>query len=462
MFKWIDDTFIKPVENSKAPLGLFILLSMGYIAVRNLLEGTFEALHILGLSTITLNGLEEVFLHLNFAWMFMFMTAIILIHFVTGHDIRKITKVVLTYSFLIILPPIIDSLFRAGGFYLFYPTDINTIVTVFKAALRPWLIFQKWQGANVPYGSSPGMVIEGYLGLIMVITYIARRTKPLSRKIFAIVISPLILTLSLGIAGTSGIFHMLASRLIPHDPVSGMTIFFTGGLVGSVARKNALILLFPFVLVFFLGIWLYNKEKTRKLIRSLNPLTLTLTALATVAGFFFAWMGLKDILIGVPRNPFDYLALLGFIIFGIFTAALKIFAGKAADESLDEASRKTFKRGAIGAFVFAGVFIWSLGYAPLFIWVVALALMMVIELPPLRLKRFLLPSAISNAMFILVLVICGYSIFTTNRTMNVFPWQIALAVFAVMTVVFLGIDFIKRLPASTERKSIGVGEAEES
>lgn len=452
-FAWLDRTFIKPVEDSKMPIGVFILMAVGYIALRNLMEGSFESLHLLGLSPITLHGIEELFLHLNFAWLFVFMAGIILIHFVTGYDIRKIARVLLTYSFIVVLPPIIDVMFNPGGYYLLYPTNIETVVTGFKALYRPWLFFKEWHGGAIPYGSTPGMIIEGYLGIILVAVYSGMRAKGTVRKVVAVIGAPLVIGAALAFAGVAGISQVLVSMWIPHDPVTGTTIYFTGGLLSSATRKYAIVLLFSFVPVLWLGLWLYNKMKTRLLMKALDPFMLILTAVAMGAGFLFAWLGLKDILTGVPRNPFDYLALVGFLVLGLLTASLKIFAGKAADHSLDTKDRKTFKRGATGMLVLAGGYVWALGYSPLFVWIAGMALMLIIELPPVRLKRFLIPSAISNALFILIMVICGYSIFTTSRTMSVFPWQIAVAVFGVMTLTFLGRDLIRRSLTKSPRTS---------
>ncbi len=443
-FNWIDKTFVKPVEESKMPLGAFVLLAAAYILARNLFEGAFESMHLLGLSTITLLGVEEMFLHLMFSWMYLFMVIIVLLSFTTGHDIRKITRVLLTYSFIILIPPFVDFIFMPGGFRLAYPNDISVTFKILYVLARPWIIFDPRMvyeySQNLPYGASPGMGIEIILGIILVFIYTWMRSPTTKRRIIALVLIPLVLFGTILLTGGAQV--LMAS--FPGDAHLSKTVYFSGGLITSPTRKYALIVILPFIVVLFVGLLLYNKEKARMLIRSIDPFQAVLGAVAACAGFLFAWLGLKDVLTGVPRNPFDYIALLGLAVMGATSTSTRLFLSSTWDAAKPQDERKTFARAAGGMLILTVALAWCLGYSNLFILVVSLVFGLINAMPPLRLARWSVPSSLANSFAVLMLVYCGYSLFATERTFTVFPWWLSLAVFAPLLLLFLAREFILR------------------
>lgn len=454
-FNWLDKTFVKPVEESKMSLGAFILIAAGYILARNLFEGAFESLHLIGLSSITLFGIEEMFLHLMFSWLYFFMIVAILLRFTTGHDMKKITRVLLAYSFIVLIPPFIDFLFMPGGFRLAYPTDISIVGKVIWSMLRPWILFNPRMvyeySAKIPYGGSPGMIIEVFVALILIIVYSWIRTPSLKRRIIAVLLTPAILAATIIIAGGA---QVLVSN-IPGDPLTGKSVYFTGGLITSATRKYALIVLIPFLIVLFIGLLLYNKQKTLKLVKSIDPFSAILAAVAAGAGFLFAWLGLKDILTGVPRSPFDYVALFGLLVMGAASAVTRLYLSQSWSEKNSEEDKKTFRRGAWGMFILTLALGWSLGYANLFILLVSLVFGLVLAVPPLRLERWSVPSSLGNGLAVFMLVYCGYSLFATERTFSIFPWQLSIVVFATLWLSFL----VRELIIRHKPKRIQTGEA---
>jgi hypothetical protein len=233
----------------------------------------------------------------------------------------------------------------------------------------------------------------------------------------------------------------------PGDPHLTKTVYFSGGLISSPTRKYALIVILPFIVVLFVGLLLYNREKARMLIRSIDPLQTVLGAVAACAGFLFAWLALKDVLVGVPRNPFDYVALLGLGVMGATSTTTRLFLLSAWDESRSPDERKTFLRAAGGMLVMTIALAWCLGYSNLFILIVSLVFGLINAMPPLRLARWSVTSSLANAFAVLMLVFCGYSLFATERTFTVFPWWLSLAVFAPLLLVFLARELIARRPA---------------
>ncbi|MBD3286940.1 hypothetical protein GF359_09845 [candidate division WOR-3 bacterium] len=444
-FNWLDKTFITPVEESKMSLGTFILIAAGYILIRNMTEGAFESLHILGLAEITLRGVEETFLHLMFSWLYLFLALIVLMRFTTGHDIRKITRVLLTYSFIIIIPVLIDPLVRPGGYRLAYPTDLNTVYQGVSLLIRPWMLIDPevlmTPGEQLPYGGSPGMLIEAVLGVLLVMTYSGIKAKRKGRKILSVLLSPIVVLGGLTLAGIAQVFM----NIIPYDaPVSGLDVYHSGGLITSATRKYAMIILVPFLLILLLGLWLYNKQKVKLLIRSLNPLHLVIGAIAAVSGYFFAWLHLGKVLTGVPANPFDFVAIITLLYLGLTATALSGFLTKGFDPSRPADERKTFKRASWGMFILSFALAWTLGYSTLYIAVVALFVGALLGLPPIRLARFRIPAGLAKAVSAYLLVFCGYALFATEKTFSVVPWQFAVVLFVSLIAIFVAWEFAEK------------------
>jgi hypothetical protein len=424
-FTWLDRTFIKPIENSKMPLGTFILIAYGYMVVRDMLEGVLETPGI-GLAATTIITIEMLLMHFPLFYFMLFTVAIILIHFSTGHDIRKITRVLFIYSFIILIAPLVDPLFRPGGYNLAYPGDPRMILQGIKATFGLGKFY---------YGSSPGMLIEGYLGALLVAIYSGLRAPTTRRKVISILLAPLILIVA---TLTAGGLQMVVGAIF------GGGVYATGGLISSATRKYSLVLLLPLIPLIWLGLWRYSREKVRLLLRSLKPFLLVLSALAAGAGFLFGWLNLRDVLVGVPRNPFDYIALFALLVLGVLASSANLFFGNAYDPAVDTGDRRTFRRAAGGLFILSMLLAWCLGYTALFIVIAFFVCGLVLHTPPLRLSRFAVSSSFFYALGMFILVAAGYSLFGMERTLSVFPWQLGLAVFLPLWAVLLGREFILR------------------
>ena len=442
MFKWIDRTFIKPVENSKMPLGTFILLAYGYTLVCNMLEGVLETPGI-GFAATTIITLEILLMHFPLFYFMLFLVAILLIRLITGHDIRKVSRVLFVYSFIILIAPLVDPLLRPGGYNLAYPGDPRMIWEGIKATFGL---------GKMHYGASPGMLIEGYLGMILVAIYGGLRARKRWRKVISILLAPLIL---IAATLTAGGFQLVVGALFGGGSTTLANVYNTGGLISSATRKYSLVLLLPLIPLIWLGLWRYSREKVRLLLRSLKPFLLVLSALAAGAGFLFGWLNLRDVLIGVPRNPFDYIALFALLVLGVLAGSASLFFANAYDPAVDAGARRTFRRAAGGLFVLSILLAWCLGYTALFIVIAFFVCGLVLHIPPLRLSRFAVSSSFFYALGMFVLVAAGYSLFGMERTFNLFPWQLGLAVFLPLWAVFLGRELILRragLKAEEEAK----------
>lgn len=451
MFKWLDRTFIKPVEDSKMPPGVFVLFAYGYIFIRNVLEGAFEFLGTLSMvhAPTTLVGLEDMFLHIPLFYFMIFGVATLLMHLTTGHDIRKISKVLLTYSFVILIPPIMDPLIRPGGYHLLYPLqfDLGIVLETVRNLLMPWKMIGKvGESSAIIYGSSPGMITEIYVGMILCVVYSALRGKTRGRKIAAVLLASPVIVAAAFAAVLPHVFIGLASK------TGGQSIFLSGGLIYSRALKAALALMLPFLPVALVWLWLYSREKMKLVAHALDPVLLTLAGLAGPAGYLFAWLGLKGELTGVPRNPFDYLAIPGLVFMGVMVAGWMTAFRHSQDPARGDEERRGFRQASGALLIFSFASAWMLGYSPLYLAAMALFTGVLVAVPPIRLERFLVPASLAKALGVFLLLLAGYSVFTAERTLNVFPWQYYLAVFLPLWAVFVLYEFMARRRKAVEGK----------
>jgi hypothetical protein len=434
-FNWLDKTFIKPVESSRMGLGTFALIAYGYVVFRNILEGMLGTLG-LGLAATTIATIEMMLLHFPLFYFMLFILLILLIHFSTGHDIRKVTHVLFVYSAIILIAPLVDSLFGPGGYSLAYPGDPSMIWQSTKATFGFGKLY---------YGASPGMLIAGGLGVILVAVYGGLSAQKTWRKVLSILLAPVILVAAVFIAG--GLQQIVAFVFGggASGAVAVANIYNTGGLIGTATRKYALSLLLPLIGAIWLGLWLYNREKVRLLLRSLKPFLLVLSALASGAGFLFGWLNLRDVLVGVLRNPFDYIALVALLVLGALAGSASLFFGYAYDPGVDEGARRTFGRAARGFLVLSILLAWCLGYPALFAVAAFFVCVLALHVPPLRLSRFAVSSSFFYTLGMFILLVAGYSLFGLERTLSIIPWQLGLAVFLPLWAVLLGRELILRL-----------------
>ena len=94
--------------------------------------------------------------------------------------------------------------------------------------------------------------------------------------------------------------------------------------------------------------------------------------------------------------------------------------------------------------IFSIALSWCLGYPAMYITVVALFIGALLGLPPIRLGRFRVPAALVKTFTVFLMVFAGYSLFTTEKTFTVFPWQLSLLIFFPLLAIFLVMEFLSR------------------
>lgn len=445
MFKWIDKTFIKPVEESKMPLGVFVLFAYAYIFIRTVLEGSFEFLHTMSMvhAPATLASLEDMFLHFPLFYFMIYVVAILLLSLVTGHDTRKVSRVVLIYSFVILIPPLVDPLFRSAGYRLLYPlqSDFQALLDIGRDFIFPWRMFSAEQGVTgTVYGSSPGMALEAYAGVILSMVFCGLRGPTKARKIAGIFLA----IPAICIAMLCGGLPATLAGFLGGGPAKAQIVYLASGLIKSRSLKTALALILPFLPIAGVWLWLYSREKMRLLWRSLDPLRVILSGLAGPAGYLMAWIGFRPVLASAPSNPFDYLAIPGLAFMGVVVGSWITALMQAHDSSRGEAERQSFRQASFALIIFSFASAWSLGYTSLYLAGIAMIMGALTAVPPIRLERFLVPASLAKALSVFLLVLAGYSLFADTCTLNVFPWQLFLGVFLPLWAVFVLWELISR------------------
>lgn len=307
MLKKFISIFIKPIEESSVPMFFFWLTAGAYIYIRNFLESIFESLHFLGLSPITLYGIEETFLHLPLFYLVIFTSSIIFLKLFLGKKGTSITKVVLFYSFIIALPPIVDIMFKRTGYRLLYPMRMEWVPRIlgylFGIVKEP------------PLGITPGMQFEVIIGVISVMVY----GFLCSRNVLKTVLSLLGPLVGIVLAGGAQIFIAHISNLVGLSSKYNQ-VYFSGGLINSPSRKYAFVLFWVFLAL--IGFWsvVSYPGKIRKNCRIIKKIKLILYSVAVVAGFAGGWWLFKNIFTQVFHNIFDYLLVISLPLYGALFA----------------------------------------------------------------------------------------------------------------------------------------------
>jgi hypothetical protein len=147
------------IENSKTPFAYFLLTFFFVITLRNFFDLSYNLLVFPRHTPFIKMFLEEL-PHLYLFYIDTVLAMAILFHFAVKERIEKILKVIMSFSFVLAMAPIIDlTVFLLTGRYF-------TAAYMFPGS-EPTLLskFLSFFGPLTPQGITPGMRIE--IGLVL-------------------------------------------------------------------------------------------------------------------------------------------------------------------------------------------------------------------------------------------------------------------------------------------------------
>jgi hypothetical protein len=398
------------LEDTSTPLLFYFLNLFAFILIENFLEvfsdpgfvsfKLFPFSHRLAIPASTSIAIHVS--HCSLWWFAVVLLFPIVFALITKENIDKTLRVVLSFSWLIILTPIIDLILSQGkGINIHYlsPRKITDLL-------------------SIPLELTPGENLTAIIAIILVFSYCFIKT----RRIIKALIGTILISLGVLIAfllpfiikQLAGIFQIKINRITP-VLVTRLLIFaiFTElCLISylrakkyflSVLKSMGLFKTLHFILIFILGMLLFKAHIGRLILENIGSFILSVISILLV------W------------------------------ALANIISELNSQEPLNSKHSKV----AIGVFLAATASAISINFTTLYFILLAISASIIYLLPPIKLKRFPLISKILISFNLFLLVLLGW-LFAGGEILE-FPniFTIFFLVFFTLCMNFMDIkDYI--------------------
>jgi homogentisate phytyltransferase/homogentisate geranylgeranyltransferase len=419
---------VQRLENAPGHGLLWILLFFAVTFLRGFLEGIFEESQTLGFRLETLPSLEMMFLHGPLFYLLTFSFGALILSVLAKSTVDRTLRVVIIFSPVILVAPLLDAVLGPQGFRLYYFQDA-------AAALRA--VVYTFCPVKVLEGVSPGMRVEVLLACLGGAIYLWVKR---SRLLFFVMGFVTIYLVAL-----FGGFVPALYTWIVQGHTEEARIFKEGGLILTDSRKYALVHLELATLLLFWGYLRFKRGRIRKLMTSIRPLRSLLYLFATGFGLLLGAIFLRDYYPEYQADPFMIPAVAGSLLAIFFIFQSQLLVNDYFDRDIDRVSAKRtfFALGTVEAcealtigsvmLTLSLAYAAAIGYAALLLCVAAHLVGIIYSAPPVRLKRFFLLNTGCIACCIMLAVYLGFSLFAGRHAMAAFPGGVALFVFGVFT-----------------------------
>lgn len=453
---------INKIENMEISfLGIISLFFMAMF-VRTFLENYANLLNFYHMSSFI-----DTFFHYPIFFSIIFLFTIIIAKILTKENIYKITKVIALFSFIIILPPIVDLIVNKGGQipYIFisnnYPLLFKSFITYFG-------------------GGAIGLGIKTEVAVALTVfgCYIYNKTKNkksvlagiflLYSAIFIMLAFP---TFVFSIQNTftkeykSTNFNNIIDFYYKQEPsriVTGDKTFIldkSNFLPESIQKIQnqysitlSIIFLITSMLLIFWSLFLHSSKKFFAVIKNFRYLRIVHYLLLASFGVYIG--------IGfLGKNPigslFDFMSFTSLFFAILFAWLFAVWENDEIDIEIDKISNQN--RPLINTQIFFSIKEWqilkyiflfySLSFAFLcsfytFTFIILFILIYhIYSVPPLKLKRFLGISSLLIAINALLTVLMGFFISSGTENLNAFPSRYAFGIL----IIFLLVENIKNI-----------------
>jgi len=465
--------FIQKIENCTMTFGSGTILFLGFVFIRTFLENYANSLNFYRLSSFI-----DTFFHYPAFFSIILLVSLIILKTTTKEEISKLAKIVVSFSFILIVPPIIDLIVNQGGQipYIFISGDS---IQLFKSFIT------YFGGGAVGIG----IKTEVFLVLIGLGFYIFYKTKNSGRSILGMFL--LYSTIFILLASPAFIFSLqnkitnnkqdanlntIVDFYYRQEPLNATTANrtfivdnnnFFPPLVQKVQNQYSTTLSIIFLIIqsilFFGCLFLYSSKKFWLVLKNFRYLRIAHYFLLTSVGIYLGSGNLY-------RNPinslFDFTSFFALFL-GIFFAWLfAVWENDEVDVEIDKISNKNrplvetetsfsktewkilkylFLFYALSFSFLSGFY--SFVFILLFIFVYH-----IYSTPPLRLKRFIGISSFLIAVNALLVVWMGFFISAGTETLNIFPTKYILGIL----LIFLLVENVKNIKDIEGDKKEGI------
>jgi 4-hydroxybenzoate polyprenyltransferase len=401
----------------------------GIAVLRAVLEGALENARILTVQASEWQSLLFVFLHLYMFFAASYLGITVFLSLFARERIARVARAVLSFFWIILLPPLVDALFFGGGMKLTYLPEVKEVWMTALAYFNPFSQIR----------ITPGMRAETYLVLLGSIIYITIKTRNILRALAGALV---IYAYMLFVLGSFPAFIAWACH------TDFQAVFKTGGLLLLDTQKYGLVNLLLSTVMAGIAIGMWKPAALKAVFVMTRPKKLPFYIVMALVGF---GVGNTLFSFAYPRlwaNPFDWFAVLGMLLAVLFAYWSSTILNDLLDLPVDRANGKItpltaglLNEGearalAAGLAVAGGFWAISLGWPSFLIYAVMLFLGFVYSAPPLRLKALPLVATFNLAACALFASYLGFSLFAKEKAITVFPGELAAAFLLGITCSF--------------------------
>jgi 4-hydroxybenzoate polyprenyltransferase len=413
--------FFDKIESDNSSLLYWLLAFVAIIFVRNFLEEALESSH-------NIISLQYFFVEYTLWYVLLFLSLLILLRLITKEKSINIAKVLTVFFILILIVPVIDFFASSGaGYQMRYLRGdtthlLNNFITAYSDV------------------GTIGQRIEGVLFEVLLFAYIFVKTRSYLKSIMGILAAYVIL---LFCAALPSLIYLL-SNLFFESPLS-TSVFAPGGafiqkIFESYISQYIVILVIALLIILELPLILFISDRRKfKFVKGLvRPLRLLHYEFLALFGLLLGF----SLTGGLQFELYNFLLPLAFLVSTALIYQFACVVNDIFDKDLyarlkiskSEENSKDLGYIAVALLILSLLATYAVG-PELFILLATFAsLAYLYSAPPLRLKKYPVVASLVLAICSLIIVLGGFAVFAQDKSIEMFPSQIALMILVVYTL----------------------------
>lgn len=355
-----------------------------------------------------------IFIHYPLFFLVVVLSLMISLHLLTKEEIIKISKIIVFFSPIVLLPPIVDLIISRGK-----PISVNYIQNGSPGFLMKELLTYM---NNLRGIVSLGLKIEIFIVCLLVSIYVWLKTK----NYFKTAIAPFLVYFIIFFYGS---LPAIIKILFP-------SIHFQYS-----DRDMSIVFLFLAIIQFPIWFYFYNKNKLYAALRNIRILRVMHYWVMFSIGYL---LGLK--VLSIQLTQYGCLSFVLGICSILFAWMFAVGINDIVDIDIDKIScrDRPLVKGILSLqevknlnlvyFIFSILFAYLVNYSFFVLILIYHCLSFIYSVPPLRLKRFLLISKLIIATASLSLMLGGFLTISSDQSLIQFPKEIMFFVLVCFTL----------------------------
>ena len=423
--------FVKNLENARAAFPAWLITFFCTVFLRNFIEAFSDRDNFW-----TVVSSPAYFIHFPMFYLCIFLALAILLHWLTGEKITRISKIMLLFFPLILLAPILDLFLSRGQGY-----NMSYLLGDMRYLIHQFITFS---GGYSGRGASPGLRIELIVVLVLVGYYLYLKTGKFLRAAIGVITSYVLIFVFGSLPSIISVFWNLKGS------VTGPEELFSGGVVMhhfySFDHKMAMVL-YPILLI-ELGLWhwSYDRQKFLALVKNFRGLRVFHYLCMLGGGLFlgYAVTGFAPLF----HSPFSFLIITA----SLCSVALAWWFAAGVNDLNDlEADRisnpsRPLVSGIINADEYRALILVSLLLSllaahlvryPFFVTILlTTAFSYLYSAPPFRIKKAPFLATFVLALSSVLICLAGFVLFSDDYSFCGFPPRVLLTILVAYTLAF--------------------------